>query len=316
MTVLIHHYNEKRKNIAMNMFDLYQILYQGNLQLIQWMQARNLLKPQMRCAARNCRRQMQLQARDGQDGYRWRCSFARCRSSKTIRDGSFFAQSNLTLQQLIFVIYCWCVGMSMSTTTIVIGLAEKTVIDWFNFLREECSAKLVRMPWQDKLIGGVGEIVEVDESVMIKRKYNRGHYREQHNQWVFGMYDRQRRVGWIEFVESRDAPTLLPLIQRYVRPGTMIYSDGWAAYNNLPNIGYGHDRVIHADNFVDPVTGVHTNGVEAYWSRAKQKLKAVYGSRLHMVPSYLDEYLWRERFGLQTAAAFDNMLAHIAEHYN
>ena len=86
------------------------------------------------------------------------------------------------------------------------------------------------------------------------------------------MYDRQR-VGWIEFVGSRDAPTLLPLIQRYVRPGTMIYSDGWKAYNNLPNIGYGHKRVIHADNFVDPVTGVHTNGLEAYWSRAKQKLK-------------------------------------------
>ena len=53
-----------------------------------------------------------------------------------------------------------------------------------------------------------------------------------------------------------------------------IYSDGWQAYNNLPNIGYGHERVIHTDNFVDPVTGVHTNGVEAYWSRAKQKLKS------------------------------------------
>ena len=123
----------------------------------------------------------------------------------------------------------------MSTTTIVIGLAEKTVIDWFNFLREECTAKLIRMPMQDKLIGGVGEIVEVDKSVMVKRKYNRGHLREQHDQWVFEMYDGRRRVGWIEFVESRDAPTLLPPIQQYVRPGTMIYSDGWAAYNNLPN---------------------------------------------------------------------------------
>ncbi len=204
----------------------------------------------------------------------------------------------------------------MSTTTIVVGLAEKTVVDWYNFLREECSSKLMRIPMQDKLIGGIGEIVEVDESQMIKRKHNRGYLREQHEQWVFGMYDRQRRIGWIEFVDRRDAPTLLPVIQRYVRPGTMIYSDGWGAYNNLQNIGYGHESVIHADNFVDPVTGVHTNGVEAYWSRAKQKIKAVYGWRLHMVPSYLDEFLWRERFGLQTAEAFYNMLAHIAEHYN
>ena len=58
----------------------------------------------------------------------------------------------------------------MSTTAIVIGLAEKTVVDWFNFLREECTSKLLRIPMQDKLIGGVGEIVEVDESQMIKRK--------------------------------------------------------------------------------------------------------------------------------------------------
>ena len=61
-------------------------------------------------------------------------------------------------------------------------------------------------------------------------------------------------------------------------------SNGWQAFNNLPNVGYVHKRVIHADKFVNAVTGVHTNGAEAYWSRAKQKLKAVYGSRLHMVP--------------------------------
>ena len=96
--------------------------------------------------------------------------------------------------------------MSMSTTTIVVGLAENTVVNWYNFLREECSSKLLRMPMQDKLIGGVGEMVEVDESVLVKRKYNR-----------------QRKVGWIEFVDRQDAPTLLPLIHRYVRPGTMIY---------------------------------------------------------------------------------------------
>ena len=68
-------------------------------------------------------------------------------------------------------------------------------------------------------------------------------------------------------MDRRDAPALFPLIQRYVRPSTMVYSDGWAAYNNLPNIGHGHDHVIHADNLVDPMTGVQTNGVKAYWCR-------------------------------------------------
>ena len=70
----------------------------------------------------------------------------------------------------------------MSMTAIVIGLAEKTVINWFNLLPEECSLKLIQIPMRDKLIGGVGEIVEVDESQMIKRKNDQGQFREQHNE--------------------------------------------------------------------------------------------------------------------------------------
>ena len=34
-----------------------------------------------------------------------------------------------------------------------------------------------------------------------------------------------------------------------------------------------------------------------------------------MLPSYLDEFMWRERYGLSSARAFDNMLAVLAEHY-
>ena len=82
------------------------------------------------------------------------------------------------------------------------------------------------------------------------------------------------------------------------------------------NNGYEHRRVIHGENFVDPETGLHTQGVEAYWSRAKHKIKAVYGSRLNLVPSYLDEFLWRERFGKNSDGSFCNMLQHISEHYN
>ena len=132
---------------------------------------------------------------------------------------------------------------------------------------------------------------------------------------VFGIYDRSRHIGYIQLIDNRDAATLIPIIQAHVQPGTMIYSDGWAAYNDLAQLGYGHEVIGHGQHSVDPATAVHTNGVRAYWSRAKQKIKAVYGSRLHMVPSYLDEFMWRERYGLASADTFDNMLAVLAEHY-
>ena len=204
----------------------------------------------------------------------------------------------------------------MSTTATVLGLSHPTVIDWYNFIREECTSKLLRIPAANKMLGGVGTIVEIDESLMIKRKYNRGVVREQHDTWVFGLYERQSGAGWIQFVPQRDAQTLVPIVQAMVRPGTTIHSDLWRAYNNLSNLGFVHHTVNHSANFVDPATGVHTQSVEGYWSRAKQKIKAVYGSRLPFIPSYLDEFMWRERFGHNTGEAFANMLAHIAEHYH
>eukprot|EP00794_Sanderia_malayensis_P010171 gene10171-11210_t len=45
------------------------------------------------------------------------------------------------------------------------------LVDWFNYTREECTHKLLTLNIR---LGGPGRIVEIDESVMIKRKYNRG----------------------------------------------------------------------------------------------------------------------------------------------
>jgi len=63
-------------------------------------------------------------------------------------------------------------------------------------------------------------------------------------------------------VDRRNAATLLPIIQRCVLPGTEVHSDDWGAYRRLqllPHVSR-HRVVVHAQNFVDPRTGVHTGG--------------------------------------------------------
>ena len=63
-------------------------------------------------------------------------------------------------------------------------------------------------------------------------QYNRGRaVRVSLQVWVLGMVDisRSRCVGIMEIVDSRDAQTLLPIIQQHVRPGTTIHTDQWAA---------------------------------------------------------------------------------------
>ena len=73
--------------------------------------------------------------------------------------------------------------------------------------------------------------------------------------------------------------------------------------------------VNHSLNFVDPVTGVHTQSIDSYWERVKRKLKRMKGMMGHQLPSYLDEFMWRERYGKTAHQAFPNIVQDISAQY-
>ena len=108
---------------------------------------------------------MRLQASsDNKDGYHWTCSQVGCCKTKSVRTGSCFEKSNLDKDDVLSIIYCWSVGMFMRRAATVLGLCNLTIIDWYTFLREDCSGKVLRMPIADKKLGGVCQIVEINES--------------------------------------------------------------------------------------------------------------------------------------------------------
>jgi len=113
--------------------------------------------------------------------------------------------------------------------------------------------------------------------VVVKRKYNDGCAVDQ--QWIFALYDRNTKLGYIELVNDRSAQTLIPIIQKFIRPETKIFSNQWPAYRQLHNLGYDHKTVNHSENFVDPQTGTCTNTIEAYWSRVKRNVRLHWLSR-------------------------------------
>lgn len=137
--------------------------------------------------------------------------------------------------------------------------------------------------------------------------------------WVFGLADSSHTpaLGYMELVPDRSAATLLPIIQAHVAPGTIIHSDEWSAYHrvgSLPNVA-AHETVNHSIEFVNPTTGTHTQNIESYWNRSKLKLKRMRGCLATELPSYLDEFMWRERHGKTAGAAFSSIMADIAAFY-
>ena len=66
-------------------------------------------------------------------------------------------------------------------------------------------------------------------------------------------------------MRRRDARTLLTIIQRHVQPGSLVYTDEWAAYRQMQRVlGFNHQTVNHSVNFVDPITGATHNAQRAF----------------------------------------------------
>jgi len=182
-----------------------------------------------------------------------------------------------------------------------------TLPDWFNMHRDLCIDWMQAHPNQ---IGGPGHVVQIDESVVsaAKRTAN-GHARPIRERWVFGGIDTTTKEAFLVEVERRDAATLLPIIQQRILPGSTIWSDQWAAYRGIERVtGMAHSSVNHSLHFVEPGTGVHTNGIENLWRCAKDKFKRMHGTSSAHITSYLDEFMWSRQYGGRDDS-FENTVA-------
>ena len=117
-----------------------------------------------------------------------------------------------------------------------------------------------------------------------------------------------------EIVFNRKRTTLLDIIKKNVRPGSIIISDCWASYNTIQkDLDMGHMTVDHSKNFKDPLTGAYTNTIEVTWHDIKMKIP----NReriIEKVDNYLFELLWKKENENNKWGALLKCLAKISYH--
>jgi len=111
------------------------------------------------------------------------------------------------------------------------------------------------------------ENIETKMTTLLKKR-NYGTRME--DSWVFGLCGNYEARYFV--VKKRDKQTLHDIIKREDVLGSIIYSDGWSAYNGIAQYGYTRNTVNHSENFVDSLTQAHTQRIERLWRPLRLKV--------------------------------------------
>ncbi|XP_072156788.1 uncharacterized protein [Bemisia tabaci] len=233
------------------------------------------------------RNSMQLKPKnDLSDGFAWRCNRSGCKVVRSLRNGTWCSKSKLTLREIMLSTYMWCRKYTQQLVIHETGIRSEAVVNRFNFCGEVSTEIVGR---EKVVLGGPGRIVQIDERMFGKRKYNRGS-RKKIRQWVFSGIENDSNKCFLVKVDERDARTLVALIKKFILPGTTIYIDCRKAYDRLKEKGYEHLTVNHSVTFVDGE--VHTNKIEGLWRHVKRSFPQCRRTK-DLLDSYLSEFMWR-----------------------
>ena len=140
---------------------------------------------------------------------------------RSIFRNSFVQGSKLPKNEVMHCLWLWLNKVASTTTASMLAWDENTASIWHKFFRQMV-AQMLEHDKDDNMLGRCDEhgepiIVEVDETKMGKRKYNKG--RRVNASWVIGMVERtkQRRTAWA-VVQKRDASVCTAAIRKFIKP--------------------------------------------------------------------------------------------------
>ena len=188
-------------------------------------------------------------------GYLW-CPACRKKYRPTAHRGSWLYGMKLTPRQLFLLLWAWQRRKSPDTACLLASVSYTTARRWYRRFREQ-------LPDTAEVLRG---LVQIDESYFGKQRST------QPQRIVVGAIEPDTRRVALRITDSRGQSVLEQFVQDCVEQSSLVVSDKWYAYQELPLLGYDHETWNHSSGQF-----AGTNQIEGLWSSMKRHLRKLYG---------------------------------------
>lgn len=214
----------------------------------------------------NCNVPMIFTKDNGPDIYSWKCmnksNKTVCGCTKTIKHGSWFKFSEMTLADIFILTYVLVRGYDTKLIENEIGFNLSTISNWRMFVTDVIFDYL---ELTSQKIGGVGKVVEIDVHKFENLRCNND------GRWVFGGIERETRKLVLVTVPDKAEETLINTIKNCIEPGTSVYSECWKT-DQLKKEDFERLNVECKVSLIDSSSIHDTKAIVRTWGKVKNSV--------------------------------------------
>jgi transposase-like protein len=199
--------------------------------------------------------------------------------------GTPFERTRTPLMDWFYVIFLFTAsrnGVAAKEVERQLGVTYKTAWRMCHEIRKYMGALD-----SDDPLGGIGETVEIDETLIGGSVSGMGSGYKGNKTCVVGMLEREGELI-ARVVSSRTKPAMHALINEHVLPGTTVNTDEFGGYKDLVHNGYRHVKVDHKAGVYATKDGAGVNSIEGFWAQLKRSIN---GTHIHVSGKHLSKYL-------------------------
>ncbi|KAG0418897.1 hypothetical protein EQH57_0633 [Dictyocoela roeselum] len=272
-------------------FTYYHECFKSVRNALDFLEGNGIISQNKICVKCNSIAYLKIVAKNNKEKIIYRCSKKMCQKRISV------LSTKIEIHKYLFLLYCILLNMTYyQIKCLVDNVTNETISSARKVLRAE-----FKKFNNDVLLGGLGKVVEADETVLCRRKTISSPTDTDDETpdtvWIFGMIDNTPHKNiFVRKVENRQAPTLTDVIGNRINVFSLFCTDGYPSYPIVArNLDLEHKIVNHSEGFVAP-DGTHTNNIESLWAILKSEMRKQHGVKREEIDEWSEEFSFRQNF--------------------